>query len=145
MAVFTIEKSEGVWFDYPGGGRVKLRVPTTEDFFRIHKESVENRPYLHEEEGKPPRVLNYEVPDNDKAARLTNDCTIIEWENFFFDEAKKKPIPCTPENKTALMRMTDPSFRDFVNDKVKALDEAQQAKVEAETKNLSTSPSGDPA
>ncbi|MEN6464446.1 MAG: hypothetical protein ABFD62_04615 [Syntrophaceae bacterium] len=131
--VFDFEESVGVWFDYPGGGRIQLRLPTVDDYVRIDKESNENRPYLHEAKDKPPVVLNHRIPDPDKAARLLNDCTIIAWEDFL--DKNGKPIPCNIDAKNALMRMKDPAFRDFVNAKLKALDEAGKAAAEEAEKN----------
>lgn len=131
--VFDLAENIGLWFDFPGGGRVQLRLPNTSDLLRIEKETTENKPFLYEEEGKPPRVLNYEIPDVDKRARLYNDCSIVAWEGF--KDAGGKDIPCTAEMKTVLMRLKDPVFRDFVNEKLKALDEAEKVRTEEAVKN----------
>ncbi|OPX99513.1 MAG: hypothetical protein A4E60_02753 [Syntrophorhabdus sp. PtaB.Bin047] len=131
--IFDLTENIGVWFDFPGGGRVQLKAPTTSDILRIEKETTENKPFLLQEEAKPPRVLNHEIVDVDKRSRLFNDCTILAWEDFF--DADKKPIPCTSEMKTVLMRLKDPTFRDFVSEKLKVLGEAEKAKAEEEVKN----------
>lgn len=136
MAVFELDESQGVWFDYPTGGRVQLKAPTTEDYVRIRKESTDNKPFLHQEEGKVPVVLNHEIPDNDLSAKLLNDCTILAWEGFYSDTEKTKAIECTLENKTKLMRLEDSTFRDFVTEKLKALVEARKARNEEVRKNL---------
>ena len=134
--IFDITKNIGVWFDFPGGGRVQLRAPSVEDVMRISKESTEIRPFLFEQEGKAPRVLNQEIPDLDKQSRLYNDCAILAWEGFF--DANETEIPCTAENKTLLMRLDDPAFRDFVNEKVKALSKATEAEAAEAEKNSVT-------
>jgi hypothetical protein len=141
--IFDFEESVSVWFDYPGGGRVQLRAPTVEDYLRIEKESNENRPYLHEVEGKQPQILNYKIPDQAKASALLDDCTILAWEDFF--DKNEKPIPCNAKTKTALMRMKDSTFRDFVNEKLKALGIAEKAEKEESEKNSDPSQSGKPA
>lgn len=136
--IFDLSDKQAVWFDLPDGGRIQLKSPSVSDVLRIEKQSTENRPYLHaplndKGERLPPRILNHEVPDLDKRARLYNDCTIIAWEGIV--DANGKIIPCTPEMKTALMRLKDTAFRDFVNEKLKLLDEASKDKAEEEVKN----------
>ena len=133
MTTFILEKEEGVWFDFPGGGRVQLRAPSLNDYIRISKASVTNKPFLHEENGKPPRIFNHEIPDVEKQSHLFNDCIILAWEGFF--DKNEKEIPCTPENKTLLMRLDDSIFRDFVNEKTEALIEANRIKEETLKKN----------
>jgi hypothetical protein len=144
MPVFNLSKKQGVWFDYPGGGRIQLRAADPDDFIRINKESTENRPFLHEAEGQPPRVFNHEILDQDKLSRLFNDCTILAWEGF--EDENGQVIPCTPEKKTELMRYKDdPTFRNFVNAKLTALDEAEKTKREQAEKNSLPSQSGEVA
>jgi hypothetical protein len=128
-----IAVNEGVWFDCPGGGKVQLRSLSLSDVFRIEKESTENRPFLYQEEGKPPRVMNHEITDTDKRARLINDSTIVAWEGIV--DANDNPIPCNAETKTALMRLPDSTFRDFIAEKLTLLDEATKGKGEEDIKN----------
>jgi hypothetical protein len=131
--IVDLQKNEGIWFDLPDGGRVKLRAPSVDDYIRIAKECTVNKPFLHEEPGKIPRVLNHEIPDPDKQARLINDCIILAWEGLL--DRNKTEIPCTSENKTALMRLESPLFRDFVKEKLEALGKAAEAAKEEEAKN----------
>ncbi|MHB8109757.1 MAG: hypothetical protein ACYDHW_06965 [Syntrophorhabdaceae bacterium] len=138
--IFDLSEKPAVWFDLPGGGKVQLRAPSMSDVLRIETESTENRPFLLEpvnEKGErlPPRVLNHEIQNIEKRARLYNDCTIVGWEGLV--DANNKPIPCTPEMKTALMRLPDPTFRDFVREKLALLDEAEKGKAEEQIKNSS--------
>jgi hypothetical protein len=133
MPVFDLEESVGVWFDFPGGGRVQLKSPSPSDMMRMRKASVELKPFLMNEKGDMPRVLNQEIMDIDKYSMLHADCSILAWEGFY--DKNEKEIPCTIENKTFLMRMNNSTFRDFVNEKIKALDEAQMSKAEIEIKN----------
>lgn len=143
MPVFKIEPQKGVWFDFPSGGRVKIKNPAIDDYIRIAQESTKNEPFLHEEAGKPPQIFNHEIPDNDKRTKLINDCTIEDWEGFVDENGKE--IPCNSQMKTVLMRLEDATFRDFVKAKLALLDEAEKAHAEEAEKNLSTSQSGDPA
>ena len=132
MAVFDLEKTEGVWFDYPGGGRIKLKAATPSDMYRIHKTTTEFKPFLFEKEGQFPKVLNQEIPDPDKHMKAFNDICIMDWEEFV--DKNGKDIPCTLEMKTELMRLNDPEFRDFVAEKLKLLDAAETGKQEGEKK-----------
>jgi len=131
--IFDLTKQEGVWFDFPGGGKVKLKTLTADDYLKISKEVTENKPFLVDEPGKLPRVLNHEIVDTNKQSILINDTTILAWEGFY--DVNEKEIPCTSENKTLLMRLNNPAFRDFVNAKLKALDEAARIAKEDVEKN----------
>jgi len=131
--IFDLEKKKAVRFEFPGGGWVELKAPTVDDFVRINKATTEYRPFLHEAGGRTPRVLTQEIPDTDKQAFLYNDCAIVAWGDFF--DRNGKEIPCTPENKTVLMRLEDPTFRDFVTEKLKALGEAEKTAQEETEKN----------
>ena len=124
--IFDIsEDNPPVWFDFPGGGRVQLKAGTIEDSVQLRKKVVTFVPFLVEGgEGKPPRVLNQEIIDEDKMARLSLDAAIVDWEGF--EDAQGNPIPCTAENKVTLMRMKNPVFRDFVNAKFRELEEAAE-------------------
>jgi len=131
--IFDLKKKEGVKFDFPGGGWVELKTPTIDDYLRIRKECVENKPFAYEKEGRPLQILNHEIVDNIKQAYMLNDCSIVNWGDFF--DKNKTEIPCNAENKNLLMRMDDPTFRDFVNEKLKALIETEQVKKGAELPN----------
>ncbi len=141
MAVFDLnKKKEGIWFDFPTGGRVKLKTITVDDALRIEKETTEYKPFVYETPGKPAQVLTQEIVDKDKRARLYNDCLILEWEGFL--DKNETEIPCNTETKTTLMRMDDPIFRDFVNEKIKIMEEAEKAASEEARKNLLSGSNG---
>lgn len=133
MAIFDLGESQGIWFDFPGGGRLQLKAPSVEDYIRITKAATTVKPFLHEQDGKTPRVLNQEILDQDQFTHLLNDTVIVAWEGFF--DKNEKEIPCTAEMKTILMRMDNPAFRDFVSEKLKALDEAGKVRQEELEKN----------
>lgn len=133
--VFDLDsvKPKAVWFDFPGGGRVQLRTMSVDETMSAMKMTTENKPFLYQEEGRVPVVMNHEIPDLDARSRLSNDICIVSWEGFF--DADEKEIPCTSEMKTVLMRLPDPTFRNFVNEQLKKLGEAAEAQKEAERKN----------
>lgn len=128
--IFDLEDIPGVWFDFPGGGKVQLRNPSPADIMSARKECVTREAYW--KEGMP-APMTHEIVDQDRFSTILNDLSIVAWEGFF--DKQKRPIPCTAENKTALMRMKSPVFRDFVNEKLKALDEAEVEKAKVLEKN----------
>ena len=142
MAVFNLEDNQGVWFDYPSGGRVKIKVPNFHENMEIEKQTTEIKPYIHEEKGKPPKLFNQEIPDLEKRIFLFNDCRIVAWEGF--QDKNGKEIPCTAEYKNKLMLLRDMTFRDFVEEKFATLTEAISIATELSEKNVLTSQSGEP-
>jgi len=145
MAFFKKKRSDGVWFDYPAGGRVKLCLPSVDDYVRVKSECTEHRPFVWEQEGKNPKVLDHEVTDENKSMRMINDISIKDWEDFFYDEAKEDPIPCNIDTKNDLMRDEDPTFREFVKGKMELLEKAAKEEREKREKNSQASQSGDSA
>jgi hypothetical protein len=151
MTTFDIEEKPGKWFKMPGGGRVQLRTLTSNDWKAIRKVSVKHEPFVHEidlelpnkEIKKIPTVLDHEIIDQALQSEMVNDLSIVDWEGLF--DKNKKPIPCNYDTKTLLMSLKDPSFRDFVNTKMKVLQEAEAKEAKENEKNLSTSQSGEPA
>jgi hypothetical protein len=140
MTVLDIEEKAGVWFDMEGGGRVQLRALSAEDWRKIRKATVAVKPFVHEYEVKINgvavkkfEVLNQEVIDPDLQIIMTNDMSIVGWENLF--DKNENPIPCTAENKSRLMYLKDPTFRDFVNEKISILNGIEAEKVGASEKN----------
>lgn len=133
MAIFDLSKNEGVWFDFPGGGRVQLRTLSVGEVVALYRKAIKNTPFVHQEPGKKPIVLNQEVPDPERIALETNDLSIVNWEGFF--DANEKPIPCTKEMKTELMGLKDPTFRNFVNEKLATLEEAEKESEKEAEKN----------
>lgn len=137
---FKIKKNPGIWFEYPEGGRVQLRTSDIDDYLRINQACTTNEPFVYEKKDDkgnplPPVILNHEITDRIKQSFMINDCQIVAWEKLPKDE-DGNDIPCTPENKSLLMRLEDSTFRDFVSEKLKALEEAIKAKKEVEVKNL---------
>lgn len=134
MAVFDFEKESqtGVWFDLAGGGRVKLRTPGFSEWRKIRAATVRREPFVHMVDGKPV-VLTREQIDEDSMIEMQWDESIVSWEGLL--DGNGNEIPCTKEMKTALMTMRSPAFRDFYNEKMKILMDAEEAATEASEKN----------
>ncbi len=127
------EKDDGVWFDLPEGGRIKLRTISPKDYFEIKKVTTKRgEPIVTKVDGIA-RLFEREILDRDKEVEMIRDKTIVDWEGVF--DKNNKPIPVTLEWKTALMLMKDNSFRDFVTEKLKELMEAETNKKEETEKN----------
>jgi len=138
MTIINTEEKPGVWFEMEGGGRVQLRALGPADWRKILSATETQKPYLYEpinEDGSKgkPVMMTYEYTDKIKRVEMTNDATIVAFENLF--DKNGKPIPCNYEQKTNLMSLEDPTFRDFVNEKIKTLQEAEADHVEQVSKN----------
>jgi hypothetical protein len=132
MTVFDIEDRDGVWFEMEGGGRVKLKALTVDDWKKINKATVKHTPIIEKVDGKP-QLFEREITDRDLQTNMINDLIIQDWENFL--DKNENPIPCTIENKNKLLTMNDPTFRDFVDSKIKILNGIKEEQKEAEEKN----------
>lgn len=129
--VFDIEDKPGVWFDMDGGGRVKLKNIGIDEYLDILDKTTKKVPFVKEVDGKQ-RVFTYEEENERLRAILANDVAIQDWENLL--DKNGKPIPCTKENKTLLM-IKSSVFRDFCNEKLKILAEAEAEHEKAAEKN----------
>lgn len=134
MAVFDFESESqaGVWFDLDGGGRVQLRTPGFSEWRKIRAATVMREPFVHMVNGKP-TVLNREQIDEDSMIEMQWDESILSWEGLM--DGNGNEIPCTKEMKTALMTMRSPVFRDFYNEKMKILMDAEESAQKASEKN----------
>lgn len=139
MAVFNIDEAQGVWFDYPGGGRVQFRVASPEDWRRIRKATVKREPFVTKVDGKA-QLFERDIVDEDLQVEMINDSSIVAWEGFL--DAHGEEIPCTSEYKKRLMLMRDGSFRDFANEKIRELAGIMEGEQEVAEKNLSTGQNG---
>ena len=139
MFDIDIEKQEeigGDWFDFPGGGRVKLRLLSTRDWRDIRQAStIRLEPAFTEVDGQM-RRFDGETIDVDRQWEMSVDKNIVVWEGFF--DRNEKEIPCTKENKLRLMEMESPAFRNFYDEKMKVLKATEAEKEGAEKKPLST-------
>ena len=125
MTVFDLTGEVGKWFELEDGGRIQLKNLTADDLKEIRKQTVKKRVDFKKVDGTPGR-FEYEEVDRDLENVLFWEKVIVDWENFF--DAKKKPIPCTKENKLLLMGRSQKFIR-VVTDFLKVLtdDDAEQA------------------
>ena len=131
MTIFDLDQP-GKWFDIEGGGRLQLRTMTAEKHKEIRRKTVKKKVDFKKVEGTPARFESEDV-NEDLSNELFWDHVIVAWENFF--DAKKKPIPCTTENKMMLISRSS-KFMKFVSDCLKDLAEAEAEDAKAEEKNL---------
>jgi len=132
MAKFNKQDiNPGHWFEYPKGGRIKLRVLPLGVGASIQtqteKKTVEYK-----------RGQRFEDVVVDHATRnsLTWDYCIAEWEGFEWeDEGKLVAIPCTMENKTYLMSNV-PEFALFFVSKMQEISSIEADAEEAQRKNF---------
>jgi len=131
MTTFNIEDKPGTWFDMEGGGRLQLRTMMLDDWKAIRKQTVKKRVDFKKVDGTPGR-FEFEETDEDLQNELFWDRVIVNWEHFF--DSKKKPIPCTKENKVLLMTRSA-KFAKVMLESLKTLAEDQEVEAEAAEKN----------
>jgi len=132
--VFNMEDlNPGTAFPMEGGGVLYLRVCAGDDLREIRKKTVKKGKEYKKIDGNLQR-LTYEDTDDDLQSQLVWDFCIVNWENFFADEAKTIPIPCTTENKLKLMGKSL-VFSKFVGESLQTLRGTIEAEEEAVEKN----------
>ena len=128
--------NEGKWFDFdandPSKGGVQIRVLSLDETKRIDKLAVKTRM-------KPMRgqMVKIEDVNEELQDRLRWDYCIVDWKDVTLDG---KPLPCTTENKVALMKNV--RFINFLVDKINELTEELEISSEDSEKNSETSSSG---
>lgn len=132
MGVIKTKPKDGVWFDMPTGGRVKLKMVSPKEFRKIFRATSSREPFVQKIDGKA-QLFEREVTDEDLRMSMYNDASIVDWENQVDEDGN--PFPCTYENKDEAMLAEDSTFRDFVNEKLKELSEVVDVKNKAIEKN----------
>lgn len=133
MTVFDVGEQAGAWFDLPGGGRVQIRTITPEDWRDIQRATVTYGPPEYPKlDGKFQRFQS-EIVDKELQLDMIWDRTILAWEGIL--DRNGKEIPCTSEWKTRLMLMKSPDFRDFYNEKINGMMEADAGAEAVAEKN----------
>ena len=131
MTTFDLDSDVGKWFELEDGGRICLKNMTADDLKEIRKQTVKKRVDFKKVDGTPGR-FEYEEVDRDLENVLFWEKVIVDWENFF--DIKKKPIPCTKENKLLLMGRSQ-KFIKIVTDFLKVLTEDDSEQAERAEKN----------
>ena len=137
MRFNMVDPNPGVWFDYPNDpdkGRICLRLTDEEKREEIEsattkkiRKTFRGGPYMDEEVNKK------------KRAELDWDYKIVDWENT--KDENGVDIPCTPENKSFLVRKS-PGFKFMIEGFLVELLSMVQEEEELETKNSENGLSG---
>jgi len=130
--VIKTKPKDGVWFDMPTGGRVKLKMVSPKEFRKIFKATSSKEPLIQKVDGKA-QLFEREMIDEDLRMSMYNDASIVDWENQVDEDGNS--FPCTSANKDEAMLAEDSAFRDFVNEKLKELSEVIDVKNKAVEKN----------
>jgi hypothetical protein len=131
MTLIDIEENEAKWFEMEGGGRVQLRTLSPDEFKQLQKKTTKKKVDFKKVEGTPGR-FEYEEVNTELQNELFWDAVIVGWEKLF--DKNNKEIPCTKENKVALMTRSK-KFLNFVADSMKVLTEDEASVAEEEVKN----------
>ena len=128
MKIDTGNLNPGTWFDIPGDtGRICLRSLSFDDAARIRKATTKVKT-----EYKNGQRFEFEDTDDEKAAEMTWDACIVDWDGL--TGADDAPIPCTSELKIKLMR-NEPKFARIVSGMIEKLKQAEAVADEADLKN----------
>jgi len=139
MIVDLDEKTESGTFELKGGGKVTIRLLTVNDLREIRKatgKTVAEYPLLEDPKTKELVYRRFEGFhfDGDLFDEMKWDRIITGWGDLF--DKNKKPIPCTKKMKVLLMTSGKaPEFVEAVENGLKALREADEAKSKAAEKN----------
>lgn len=151
MTVFNLEAvKSGTWFQFrestvdpatkepvfkeavKGAGEILLRSVTPFIRKQIMSADVQTKPVVNQftrrmEFAAVERTAEQKQKDSDDMW----DYAIVDWKGFL--DGKGKPIPCTRENKLAMMDVD--RFVRFVNYALGAIDQYTEAKEKEEQKN----------
>ena len=131
MRVSKLTKLKEAFFEYPNDpdkARFKIGMLTPGE-----QESVESKAsrIVFGEQGQ-----NYEL-DTTLAGSMRAETALKGWENVFDDDDGADVLPFTTKNKVRLLKSI-PNFKGWILEKLKELEEAFAAELEAERKNLSS-------
>lgn len=134
MAVFDLENlNEGAWFDYPDGGRVKVRAYTPGIIADIQaKHTHRSVEYKQAKKHGQLQAVPDEQVDMVAARDDINAYVIVDWEGF--EAPDGTPIECNRENKLRLMN-DEPKFYAFVDECIEILVPALADEAEESEKN----------
>lgn len=131
--IFDIEEKPGTRFEMEDGGWIELRLLSPEDWIKVRRASVSHKPFAHRDESGKWLALSHEIVDEALQSEMINDLAITAWGDL--KDGKGNEIPCTREMKNRLMRLKDPKFRDFVNEKIAVLNDLENRRREEAEKN----------
>ena len=129
--IINVDENKSQSFEMEGGGKVYLRVITSEEFNAINKKTTKKKVEYRKVDGTASR-FEYEEIDYDLRTELFYDAAIINWENFV--DAEGNEIPCTKENKMLFMNKSS-AFSKFITDSIKILTDDRNRENEEAEKN----------
>lgn len=133
-AIFNLDNlEEAAWFDYEGGGKIKLRACSADDYDAIRKKTFKKIVEFKKIDNKLERFTSEEPSNDEMFKTMLWDVWIADWENFY--DANMEPIPCTTEMKALLMGKSV-KFARFVSQCIDNLTKSQEQQKEEEIKNL---------
>lgn len=137
--IVDLEKKEQTGsFELAGGGKVHLRLLTTQDIKEMQAACIKKETEYPKIDGAYQRFVAEQF-DGEKFLEMRFDRNIVGWDGIF--DKNKKPVPVTKENKFLLMTLS-PSFAKAVDDGLAALKKAERERVEETEKNSLNSQSG---
>lgn len=121
---------EGVWFDYPAGGRFKVRPATPKKYLEIREQSKKGKVVIRD--GKREIVDDY---DESQIVFRVFEWMLEDWQDVTVDGAS------TPDQIRESI-FNDMDISNWVGDRSRELAEQQQAKFDGELKNFASSQDG---
>jgi len=131
MALHLKRYSEGVWFDYSGGGRFKIRPLGPKDYLTL-RETTRRKLAISKPDG------GFEIVDDyDEAKFFWNSFSYMleKWEGIEVDGA-------TNDDEIREAIFNDREIRDFITEKANEIFLTTQRKLEEESKNSERSQNG---
>lgn len=123
--------SEGVWFDYPEGGRLKIRPLSPKDYLTLREKSRKGKVAVKKYDGSSEIVDDYD----ESQFFWSTFCYMLEdWQDIEEEGRTKDQVREDIFNNKGL--------RDFITEKANESYLNEQIKFEDELKNLKPSQSG---
>lgn len=120
--------SEGVWFDYPEGGKFKIRAITPYHFLKI-REQCKRKMIIKNPDGENQIIDDY---DDAKLSWLLFDYVLED-----FSEVEVDGNPSKPEVKEIIFN--DRVIRDWIMEQGNQVFKAEENRLSGELKNSGTS------
>ena len=124
--------SEGVWFDYPEGGKFKIRPVTPRDFLELHEKARKGKSIIKNIEGKPEVIDDY---DEFHFSWLLFCHMVEDWKELEVDGAK------TPDEIREAI-FNEMVLRDWITERARDVANLYKEQLEQESKNSDSSQSG---
>lgn len=124
--------NEGIWFDYPAGGKFKIRPLQPKDYFDLREDSKVGKLLISKPDGQTEYVDNYNE-------------ALFYWKVFkriLEDWAEVEVEGATTKDEIRETIFNNHTLRDFISDRSNELSAKINADLEDELKNSASSQSG---